>query len=234
MKKMKNGTYKNIYNYLLLLGVLNAFAHENAERPTILISVPKCGTFMAAKCIAKLSGKQAKLGLLIGGLPSPNNFLVGHSTYKQDNIDILNRHNYRAVFIYRDPRDQLIASVHWVYLNKGYWPEVEQLDFDTLLLKLINDCAYVYRKYLLEEIKHCNIVTLYNQFLPWQKNAHVYTTTFEKLVGSKGGGDDAAQAMEIKRIAAHLGITISLEGAKKVGESLFGSSITFRAGNIGA
>lgn len=41
-------------------------------------------------------------------------------------------------------------------------------------------------------------------YLPWTNEAFVYTTTFEKLVGSKGGGSDYFQFLELKNIAKPL------------------------------
>jgi hypothetical protein len=123
-----------------------------------------------------------------------------------------------------------------------------RLDFnlDAVILSLIqsNDLYTWYSRSVHD------IESLYRLYLPWKDCPQVYTTYFEKLVGSKGGGDDAEQFKEIKNIANHLGLTISDEEVQGIASKLFGDNNydwstehkgyfvvgekTFRSGQIGS
>ena len=79
-----------------------------------------------------------------------------------------------------------------------------------------------------------NVKQHYDAYLPWKDHPAIYTTTFEKIVGPRGGGTEIEQLQEIKNIAHHLGLFIDNEEAKKIAGQLFGSSDTFREGQIGS
>ena len=61
-----------------------------------------------------------------------------------------------------------------------------------------------------------------------------YVTSFEKLIGPRGGGSEQLQQDEILRIAHFLEIPLTEADVKNVVADLFGETSTFREGKIGS
>jgi hypothetical protein len=80
-----------------------------------------------------------------------------------------------------------------------------------------------------------SVVDFYHMYLPWLDCPNVYCTSFEKLVGSKGGGSDIVQYQEISNICNYLGIENSPGKISYLCNNLFGNekSWTFHKGLIG-
>lgn len=57
---------------------------------------------------------------------------------------------------------------------------------------------------------------------------------FEDLVGERGGGSCAAQRKSIEQICSYLDLDVDKQKIASVQENLFGSSGTFRKGQIGS
>jgi hypothetical protein len=68
------------------------------------------------------------------------------------------------------------------------------------------------------------------------ENPEVYTTSFEKLVGVKGGGNRDIQISELKQIAEFINFDISQSSIEEISDNLFGHEglYTFRTGQIGS
>lgn len=190
-----------------------------------VISIPKAGTHLALKIVQLLTNKpynfiQPSEWTILPQQVIDKTYekiLAGHLIFNSHNNSILAKNNYRAIFIIRDPRDQVISTVYWIYKNIDLWPNWRNFTFNNVISKIIHKTADRYATYL-----------------PWKNNALIYTTTFEKLVGPTGGGSKEDQINEIKNIAFHLGIKIPLNKIEELANQLFGNTITFREGQIGS
>ena len=71
--------------------------------------------------------------------------------------------------------------------------------------------------------------------IPWlsQDPDFLYTTRFEDLVGSQGGGSDEKQLQEILNIARFLELDMDVEEIKERTKHIYGVGRTFRSGHIG-
>lgn len=225
---------KKLILFILLLN-LNIISYEGK---IFVTSIPKCGTHLLLRTI-ELITNQEKIGLptvrwdnnlevnnmfelydiLDCFLLISNKFLWYHVPYTKERSEILKRNNIKTFFIYRDPRDQQLSMFHWLNdrKNKG-------ISFSEFGKKLINGSF---------SWPGSSILNLYEIFLPWQHEKHVYTTTFEKLVGPEGGGSLELQLQEIKNIASFLDYHLSDEDIITISKNIYGSGNTFKFGKIG-
>jgi len=214
-----------------------------AQPQVLITSIPKCGTNLLRYCV-ELIAKEKKFKWCKGYtilkkqqmINSSAFTFVSHAFYSPINKKHVSSKLWKTLFIYRDPRDQLVSMVHWIYKNPQVRPNYARMDIDTLLLELIERNAAVYSVLFDgEEIRNMHgIADLYALYMPWKQYPGVYTTTFEALVGPRGGGDAETQLTEIMNIAAHIGKPISRKEAIIVAENLFGNTYTFHEGQIGS
>jgi len=81
-------------------------------------------------------------------------------------------------------------------------------------------------------LKFKTMTALYDEYLSWKEYPFVYATSFELLVGPKGGGNREAQVQEIQNIADHLEKQVSYKSACDIADQLFGGTNTFKRGQI--
>ena len=205
----------------------------------LVISIPKCGTNLLVKAVNLLTGQQ----------PAPNPYLGNyidqpiideisrsketryiHSIYSKNAQSLLEKNHIKAIFIYRDPRDQLVSLICWGQSLDYGWPSfVKNYSFDVCLLKLINSgVAYVPWGALK------NINAFYAAFLPWTKCTNICVIRFEDIIGAFGGGSHKKQLQELDKIAKFLGLSCTENEILNVAEHLFGRFSTFREGQIGS
>lgn len=175
-----------------------------------------------------------------------DDYMLSHLVWDKAYEDILSKKQFKVILIIRDPRDQLVSRTFYMLKHTNLFPGIAHLSFDQLLLGLIgadtqpeqlfpdllNSHLSYQQKPLSKAISH--IKKFYEPFLPWQKSVLCYTTTFEKLVGKRGGGSDELQRKEIENIAAHLGIMLDVPEIDSVAQAIFGRTDTFREGQIGS
>ena len=235
VKKMK--LTKFIFSISCAFSIISIYATIPPQ--IIQISVPKCGTHLLKKCI----------GLLINNpryFDSLDHFhftfehllvfedkniplVVTHLFYTPDCEKALNDANLIKLFIYRDPRDQVVSLAYYMLSNNVVWPNAPKISFDDLLYDLLTEGTTINNAPPTK-----NIVTLYHEYLPWLRKPDILSIRFEDLVGSKGGGSDEAQFKTLDRIAKHLGLKVSEEFLQTIPGQLFGGSQTFREGKIGS
>lgn len=208
----------------------------------MIIAIPKSGTHMVMALLRSLTNKsfvnQRSYVTLEQGLSVLNaGILVSHAVYNQRNCEIAKQSNVRVIFISRDPRDQVVSDVYWIY-KEGlpFYNEAIKRGFSALLSDLIVDGSSLRSNFKPEFgiTPPVGIQNFYASYLPWAKEPFVYATTFEKLVGPKGGGSQEVQLNEIVNIAHHIGLSITRADAQRIANDLFGSAGTFRAGQIGS
>jgi sulfotransferase 6B1 len=203
---------------------------ENHQK-IFMATIPKSGTHLISKLMKGLTKRSVVRILkpdpqkIAGGWfpDTPKNEIIrSHLGYDAGVASRLKRDKFRCLFMVRDPRDQVVSMAYWIVTRANAHPEEaaaykeDHAYFDKVLLRRILG------------IKKC-----YDRFMPWMDNPLFYTVRFENLVGSEGGGSDAAQLDEIKEIVKHLNVPISNQEIKKCAKNLFGGTSTFRKGQIG-
>jgi len=205
------------------------FYSETSHCTNIYInSIPKCGTFLLAKCITLLTSKQsvkfftesATDGLDIPKITNKK-FLLGHSPYSKNLETKLAKENYKVFLIYRDPRDQVISHAKWILENSEHYAMCDHQKKCPLPLDAIIDI-------LIEK----DLKNRFNLYLEWFKSPIVCPIKFENLVGPQGGGNLSLQKNEIKKICNHIKIDCK-KNIDSCIKQLFGNTLTFRGGQIG-
>ena len=221
----------------------------------IQISIPKAGTHLGNKCIYLLTKRNPynhvkyisnflegsvafNLGFEIpihalrqlATLPA-NTFINTHLTYSKERADFLNKEKFITFFIYRDPRDQIISLIFYMYKLDKWFPKLKSSSFDEILLDLI-----IKGSGMNGSIPPATggIDNMYNLYIPWLNAPGVLSIRFEDLVGAHGGGSSIFQYNAIKNMAHHIGLTISKEKINEIANKLFGNTQTFRKGEIGS
>src|SRR5581483_4268229 len=143
----------------------------------------------------------------------------------------LNNKNFKKIFIYRDPRDQVVSLAFFMlrYPDTDYWNKASLIPFDDLIMDIISEGSTFNG---LPPTK--NVATLYDSYLPWLNTSGVLCIRFEDLIGPKGGNSQKVQFETIRKIADQLEIQLSEERLEEIANNLFGNTWTFREGKIGA
>lgn len=207
------------------------------------ISIPKSGTHMLMKAIISITRRENAKGTGHGPwrIVKPSFFAkktqhakhwITHAIYNKEFEPFLNNKESAIFFIYRDPRDQIISSAHFIlsYPHHPYRAEGKLFSFDDLISALIQTSNF----YKYHGFPCDNISDLYQHYMPWLSAPHICVIQFEDLIGPRGGGNSEKQFETIKKMASHMGIAISDKRIKNVAHNLFGGTDTFRKGQIGA
>lgn len=169
---------------------------------------------------------------------APHRFSWTHVSHTPEFEQYIDENSKAMLMIIRDPRDMLVSFAHMVQTNKRN--PADTIALEPLLLDLIDGRQKNYITWATEihdaypVIWEMGICAYYRQFLPFINCKKCLTIRFEELVGTLGGGTDAAQCATIKRIAKHVGRPISDDKVATVAAQLFGNSATFREGKIGS
>ena len=192
-----------------------------------LLSIPKCGTHLLAKAIElmtdkKLANEIEEHTVELNGLPKPNITTFGrcHLPYSKIYETQLQK-DFKTFFIYRDPRDQVVARAYWTqklvrgmyHMNSVSNPPMPSIS------QLID--------YIIKDIDK-----YYSKFMPWKHSTGICTLKFENLIGSFGGGKEHLQKNALKKICKFL--NIKFDKINYCIKNLFGKSQTFREGKIGS
>jgi hypothetical protein len=176
-------------------------------------------------CLVKTEG----LTSILGDVPR-NQYLKGHLPYSPRTAQILEDLDYKMVIIVRDPRDVALSHINWA-LTRDYLPHqkyYESLSPEERLTQEIGGFAFPPGGPVVLDMRK-----RYEYILKWRGHPMVYVTSFERLVGPRGGGSAEAQHEEVNNIAAHLGIELTEDHRNAVIENLFGGSVTFKEGKSG-
>lgn len=199
----------------------------NFEQSILIVSVQKSGTHLVGKLLHLLTGQKHKSPGLhgdphklrpkitaINSLNKSRRFSHIHAPYSPDNLRAIIENKVYTFFIYRDPRDHIVSSIH-------HGKQRNRLSLITAILK--------------NPITHNQHVDqLYRSIMPWAQQPYVCTLRFEDLIGPRGGGSQEAQLDTIIRVAHHLGMTLTRVQAQDVADKLFGGTVTFYEGKIGS
>lgn len=240
---------RNIFGFLLLLvflcvDVSAESVGDNYDNPLVVMVTPqKTGTHLLGKALGILLEKRVihwwwddlsdkRLQGLITKCKNENRILHTHAFPVPHIMRKLKQNHAKVIFLMRDPRDQIVSLLYWI--KDKQWPGGPQ--------PLVRSTAhYTDDELLLELISGKNFGVSYTKTLmgcrlPWMEYPFVYTTYFEKLVGSKGGSSNEEQVRELQAIIGYLGVYVSESSIRECAENLFGgeNASTFRNGSIGA
>lgn len=243
--------YTNKY-LILLFCLLNVQIIHNQ---VIQISIIKSGTHLLQKLIKELTKKQFNFSgpeakqLLKNGTPdfinvtpndfyylthlSKNLFWTTHCPYNEEYAEILKQNSeYRVIFMYRDPRDQIVSLAHFIKNQVPHmWPAAVYMSLDEVITALIKGGEiHRYTGYITND----GIQTLYDRYLPWMEISEILSVKFEDLIGPAGGGNPNTQIDCILKIANHINVPITKETALKLSHKIYGKTWTFRKGQIGS
>jgi len=212
-----------------------------SQPPIIVTSIPKAGTHLLLKAVTLMTKKPNGYLAPITGqqytdfnetaaqkvMASKQTSIFAHLHYNTIAAQALEKYRFPTLFIYRDPRDLILAAARLVRrdLPKRGMPVPAALG-------LAKPWPNTYNEYLTKLIE--NVQEIYNNFLPWLQHPMVYAVRFEDLVGTRGGGSAEKQIETLQGIGRHIGITLSATEAAQLGSQLFGTSATFRKGQVGA
>lgn len=211
----------------------------------IAASIPKCGTHLLTKLLGKFGFKEQGVRMSstvsmdyqnLQGL-SGKNYFSTHLRAPLDEADMHRALQHKVIFISRDPRDQVVSFAYFMKRYCDLWID-GNLPINELISKLIVDFSIYYTHHasaindpVLKDIG--SVKNFYDLYKGWRNCLGVYATTFEKLVGAKGGGSDSEQYQEIANIAGYLDLNLDRLEIEMIQADLFGGTNTFRLGQIG-
>ena len=230
------------------------------ENKILLVSIPKCGTFLMNKCICNLMkyqrpGRLKEPSLLHNDYMIPDLtsikdsmdqekfFIFTHLIYDQTKVDwIFEEHpSIRIFFLYRDPRDQIISTYFFmrkesIHPLRAFWGWANELTIEEFIFKMIEDGT------LMEECSEAyhGIKELYDSYTPWFDRPKICIIRFEEMIGPQGGGTIEQQRETINKIIDYLNVSLTEDERESFTNSLFGVDpeskryTTFREGKIGS
>ncbi|MDR3647104.1 MAG: sulfotransferase domain-containing protein [Candidatus Babeliales bacterium] len=198
---------------------------QNSEK-IFFSSIPKCGTHLLKETITFLTKKKYKhCSHFKSGredhLPTfdpSKEFIFWHIPYSTYASNSLTKQNFRSIFLYRDPRDQLISYIFWVIKDPSQIPfsQTKKLypfdwnDFLTILIQNVNE--------------------FYKSYIPWINSPNVLSVKFEDLISK----DKNIQINTIKKICSHIKVKPTEDLISNCYKETFGKAGTFREGKKGA
>ncbi len=236
---------KQAFIFKVIAIYIISFAYLYPREMIILNSIPKCGTHLASKCIELLtrqkcynvrwntavlpnkyfySGDDLVPLTQIFSKRSENEFISSHLTYSPIFEDEVIKKGYKFIFIYRDPRAQVVSMARWKIkfnANAG-------MSLNDTIMSLITDS--VLYKTGWKDVG--NIFDLYRSFMPWTLNSKFLSIRFEDLVGPNGGGDLKSQYKTVSDIANFIGAKVDKIKIKAITKDIFGGTATFNEGQI--
>lgn len=214
---------------ILLIIVLNA----QAANPILIASIPKCGTFLLAECVKKITpitlchAESDHLVISDKDIQKKKN-IVGHALPALNDLNKLREAGYKIIFIYRDPRDQAVSMIRMTK-ETTWFPHLKKIPFDNALTHWISHTSALYtgkNHWVNPELKMFKGVNdLYHRYLQWLDYVDeglVYVTTYERLAGPKSGGSEEIQVQELINIAQHIGAELPRDKAIQIARTIHG------------
>lgn len=212
------------------------------SKPILLTSIPKSGTNLVDRLISNITRLEIQRCSSLTKLDEceiaelgEQFFYEAHAPYSPNNYSLVKQKQLKVILVLRDPRAVLVSYAHWLKKGLGHqlepnWPTLHDLPVDEVITHFIT--AYPTKGP--EIAPYTTMAEFYDLFLGWQHYNDCYVTTFEKLVGPKGGGTAVDQENEVKAVAAFLGYTLTTDEIQAICSNLFGGTNTFRVGQIGS
>lgn len=237
----------------LALRLLRARARlARGSPPRVFVtSVPKAGTHLATAILDELPRMRfsgwhvtpqdfrraagdvdwSRVEALLARQPQ-GSFVRAHFPWSARLAELLDRHGYRTIFVYRDPRDVAVSHAFYVsrlarHVVHGRYAALTT-DSDRILASIVGSPADVHGPAVPP------VARAVEEFLPWRTTRGVLSCRFEDLVGERGGGSAERQRRAVESIARHVNRPLEPEEVGAVVDRAWSpSSITFRRGAIG-
>jgi len=218
--------------------------HRVADRtaPRVFCdSIPKAGTHLLERAVCLHPRMYRKLRPTVGdgnvvrwrGLRGvvadlrPGQVIVSHLSFRPEYPETLRDRLVLPVFLIRDPRDIVVSQVHFVSKTTDHRQHETFASIpdtkERLRLSIVGD----------PDRKVASIADRLDHYAGWLTSGAL-VVRFEDLVGSGGGGDDAAQERTVRELYGYLGLDADDARVGATCRQLFSSdSPTFRKGAIG-
>lgn len=243
--------------YCLMALPLTAFEKEPSlpVTPFALFTIPKSGSHLLIKALYFMTGfspfwhndKPPSLQKLYARY----NFPYTHCCLSPKLLKYYSSAPAKQILGIRDLRDVCVSIVFQI--RKGTWPEFtnfpektiqfNKMDFDQQLLYVIN------QEYKLDPPNialQLGIRNVAQQASALARDPNILICRYEDLVGEQGGGTLEAQEAILKKIATHIGLSLSAGDLEHLTANLYGNQdnpfgtidfkeyqSTFREGKIG-
>jgi hypothetical protein len=133
------------------------------------------------------------------------------------------------IVIMRDPRAVALSHIHWA-LDGRHTPKhplFARYSKQSLPECFKDEFFGIPNVGLPDYPSHLPMLARYRNMMMWRRLPHVYFTTFETLVGPRGGGDEDAQHRAVSNILKFIGSDVP---PSAIINDLWGKSHTFRVG----
>lgn len=162
-------------------------------------------------------------------------FVTAHARFHPVLSSLIERLQFKHIFLLRDPRDIAVSHVFHVkreplHPQHQHFTKVLNNDEERLMetignLKLLEGATGVPPRSAFDTLAGS---------LPWLTDPSTLVVRFEDLIGPQGGGDPVKQLDTIKRIGAFVERPLGEEHAHAIAHKMYGKqSSTFRKGQIG-
>lgn len=156
-------------------------------------------------------------------------FVTGHLPYSEDLSEFLQIHGFKVIYIIRDPRDVLISAINYQkkWKKNPFYNEFQNMSLDECI-------AHVFSRASKGRIVDGSLKERVENSIGWLSDTGVFTTTFEALVGPKGGGSTSKQLDTVKGVCEYLELSLKKQRIDMINSWVFDSkSKTFHKGLIG-
>lgn len=178
--------------------------------------------------------EQERLEKLLRGCPE-GMFVTGHARFHPVLKDLLEKHEFARIVLFRDPRDVVVS--HALYVKREplhhqhkYYTEVLKSDQERIMSTI---CSFGDGNAALRTLE-APLSDVYTGYVRWLEEPAVLAVRFEDMVGARGGGSDEKQLAEIKRLGQFVKRPLDDEQARRIAQNMYGKkSLTYRKGQIG-
>ena len=160
-----------------------------------------------------------------------NQFVQSHIPHSPASTLVIKNSKVRFIIVLRDPRDIVVSHYKYILKTKKhflheYYHSLSS-DAERLMTSIVG--LKPEGKY---QFNLLNIRDRYLSMMGWQKDFPGHTLSFEKLIGSKGGGNDDLQYLELEKLLTLIDIDNKEKHIENISRGLFGIGSTFRKGQI--
>ncbi len=213
----------------------------------VVTTVPKSGTHLLLSALRQLPGIRVCPEIVLGKLSparkirrierlGPGQVLVGHIVHEPRVGEAIDRGQVKLVVMIRDPRDVVVSLAKYVvrpeihHRQQDYFARVLKTDEERIMACIRG----VGGEHAVDGRETPDVGTLFRSYLAWTAERAAHVCRFEDLVGSRGGGSDAAQVAALGRLFAFLELDLDAVEVERIARATFSStSLTFRKGEIG-
>lgn len=228
----------------------------------LFTSIPKCGTHLLLNYLRKVgfkhAGPYAEIHWRDEFMNYVQNLRPGHCSswhyrWSQELSDIIRDCGVKVVFLYRDPRAQLVSLMHFIMKTPDHpWHDylAKHLDSPAERLRRIiegfsfEELPLLRRKDIetgdlsddapgVRERKYGGVREEYLLYENWLHERSCFRVKFEDIVGPEGGGSAERQLEVVTELMAFTGVCNDVREPQVVAKALFDKgTATFRKGQI--